>query len=304
MLGKRVIGVDLGGTKILAGVVDREGAVDRSLEVPTPVSSQEALLAALDDAVGRLLGDDVGALGFGIPSTIDQRAGRAVSSVNIPLRDLNLRARMRERFGLPAAIDNDANAATLAEWAFGAGRGVKHLIMLTLGTGIGGGLILDGRVYRGAVGAGAEIGHMVLDYEGEPCRGTCTGRGHFEALASGRAADASARKLLGPSARALQLVEAARSGDDAAAAAMAEIGRRLGTGIGSLVNVFNPEVVVLGGGFAAAADLLLGPAHEALALEALSPGRELVRIVLAELGPEAGLVGAGLVAFEALDAAA
>ena len=300
----RVIGVDLGGTKILAGVVDRDGAVERRRELPTPLGSQDDLLRGLAVAVEDVLEEDVAALGFGIPSTIDQRSGKAVTSVNIPLADLDLRAWMRERFGLPVGIDNDANAATLAEWAYGAGRGTRHMVMLTLGTGVGGGLILDGKPYRGAVGAGAELGHMVIDLDGPPCQGVCPGRGHLEALASGHAATMAAREQFGPAVDAHRLVRLAGEGDSDAVALLAELGRRLGAGIVSLVNVFNPELVVVGGGFSAAGDFLLEPARELVAREALSPARELVRIVRAELGTAAGLVGAGLVAFEALDGAA
>ena len=299
---QRVIGVDLGGTKILAGIVDRTGAVVRRRETPTPTTSQPKLLEALEAAVAELLEDDVGALGFGIPSTIDQRSGRAVSSVNIPLADLDLRTWMRDRFGVPVGIDNDANAATLAEWAHGAGRGTRHMVMLTLGTGVGGGLILDGRPYRGAVGAGAELGHMVIDIDGPPCQGSCTGRGHLESLASGRAATLAAQEAFGPAVDAHRLVRLAQEGDATAVELLATFGHRLGVAIGSLVNIFNPELVVIGGGFSAAGDFLLGPAREALEREALEPGRDLVRVVRAELGTAAGLVGAGLVAFEALDA--
>jgi glucokinase len=299
---QRVIGVDLGGTKILAGVVDRAGAVARRRETPTPTSSQADLLRALETAVEELLDEDVAAIGFGIPSTIDQRSGRAVSSVNIPLADLDLRAWMHDRFDVPVGLDNDANAATLAEWAFGAGRGTKHMVMLTLGTGVGGGLILDGRPYRGSVGAGAELGHMVIDIDGPPCQGSCTGRGHLESLASGRAATLAAQEAFGPAVDAHRLVRLAQEGDATAVELLATLGHRLGVGIGSLVNIFNPEVVVIGGGFSAAGDFLLDPAREALQREALHPGRDLVRVVRAELGTAAGLVGAGLVAFEALDA--
>jgi glucokinase len=298
--GERAIGIDVGGTKIAAGVVDREGRIERRLELPTPTSSQPELLAALDGAVEQLLGDNVAALGFGIPSTIDQRSGHVVGSVHVPLGDLDFRDRMRERFSLPAAIDNDANAAALAEWKIGAGRGTRHMVMLTLGTGIGGGLVLDGRLYRGSVGAGAELGHMVLDYGGEPCGGNCDGHGHFEQLASGLAADRAAAEILGAGSDARTLVQAARGGNARAADAIQEIGRRLGAGIGSLVNVFNPEVVVIGGGFAEALDLLLEPVHAVVAQEALRPARDLVRIVPAELGADAGLVGAALVSFEGL----
>jgi glucokinase len=210
---------------------------------------------------------------------------------------------MRERFGLPVGIDNDANAATLAEWAHGAGRGTQYMVMLTLGTGVGGGLILGGKPYRGAIGAGAELGHMVIDLDGPPCQGACTGHGHLEVLASGLAATMAAKEQFGPAVDAHRLVRLANEGDRAAVGLLAELGRRLGAGIGSLVNIFNPELVVIGGGFSAAGDFLLEPARELVAREALSPARELVRIVRAELGTAAGLVGAGLVAFEALDAA-
>jgi glucokinase len=297
---ERTIGVDVGGTKIAAGVVDREGGIGPRLERPTPTGSQEDLLAGLDEMVEELRGEEVVAIGFGLPSTIDQRSGRAISSVHIPLADLDFRDRMRARFSLPVGIDNDANAATLAEWQIGAGRGTRYMVMLTLGTGVGGGLVLDGKMYRGAVGAAAELGHMVLSYGGDPCGGTCEGHGHFEQFASGRAADRAAAEILGEAAGARELVAAAREGNDAALEAMHEIGRRLGAGIGSLVNVFDPEVVVLGGGFSSALDLLLDSAREVVSQEALPPGRTSARIVPAELGGDAGMIGAGLVGFEAL----
>ncbi len=298
----RVIGVDLGGTKILAGVVDRDGTVERRRERPTPLGSQEELLQGIASAVEDVLSDDVAAIGLGIPSTIDQRSGRAVTSVNIPLADLDVRAWVRERFGLPAGIDNDANAATLAEWAHGAGRGTRHMVMLTLGTGVGGGLILDGKPYRGSVGAGGELGHIVIDVDGPPCQGACTGHGHLEALASGHAATEAAREAFGPAADAHRLVRLADEGEARAIEILTVLGRHLGAGIATLVNIFNPELVVVGGGFSAAGEYLLGPAREVVAVEALRPARDLVRIVRAELGTAAGLVGAGLVAFEALDA--
>jgi glucokinase len=300
---QRVIGVDLGGTKILAGIVDRAGEVSRRRERSTPTGSQPKLLAALEAAVAELVNDDVVAVGFGIPSTIDQRSGRAVTSVNIPLADLDLRAWMRDRFGVPVGLDNDANAAALAEWAVGAGRGTRHMVMLTLGTGVGGGLILDGKPYRGAIGAGAELGHMVIQFDGPPCQGTCTGRGHLESLASGHAATLAAQEVFGPAVDAHRLVRLAQEGDRTAVELLATLGRRLGAAIGSLVNIFNPELVVIGGGFSAAGDFLLDPAREILRREALEPGRDFVRVVRAELGTAAGLVGAGLVAFEALDVA-
>src|ERR671923_1137084 len=293
MEAQRVIGVDLGGTKILAGVVDRDGSVERRHEWPTPLDSQETLLQGLARAVDGVRDEDVAAIGVGIPSTIDQRSGRAVTSVNIPLADLDLRAWMRDRFGLPVGIDNDANAATLAEWAHGAGRGARHMIMLTLGTGIGGGLILDGKPYRGAIGAGAELGHMVIDVDGPPCQGACPGHGHLEALASGHAATEAAHEAFGPAADAHRLVRLANEGDRTAIDILTNLGRNLGAGIATLVNVFNPELVVVGGGFSAAGEYLLAPAREFVAREALEPARDPVRIVRAQLGTAAGLVGPG-----------
>jgi glucokinase len=298
-----VIGVDLGGTKILAGIVERDGHVVRHREYATPVESQEALLEGVDAAVAELLDDDVGAIGFGIPSTLDQRTGKAVLPPNIPIMGLPIRDRMRDRWDLPVAIENDANAAALAEWTAGAGRGSRFMVMLTLGTGIGGGFVLDGRLYRGLVGAGGEVGHMVIEHDGPLCQGNCHGHGHIEVLASGTAATKAAHEAFGPGADAHRLVRLANEGDVEAQEILRDLGRKLGSAIGSLVNLLNPELVVVGGGFAAAGDWVLVPADEVARREALPPGRDLFHIVRAQLGTMAGLVGAGLVAYEALDGA-
>ena len=170
--------------------------------------------------------------------------------------------------------------------------------MLTLGTGVGGGLILDGKPYRGATGSGAELGHIVLEPGGPPCG--CGGFGHLESFAAGPAADRVARALYGDGSNAHELVSRARKGEPEAVEALAGIGRYLGAGIASFVNVFEPEVVVVGGGFGEAGELLLAPAREVVAVEGLEPARDNVRIVEAELGVEAGVIGAGMVAFEAL----
>ena len=293
---KRVIGLDLGGTKILAGVVDREGHVEQRREHPTPTASQDELLAGLDAAVEELLTDEIGALGFGLPSPVDQRSGRALQAVNIPLKDIDFRARMKERFGLPVGIENDANAATYAEFRFGAARDVDSMIMLTLGTGCGGGAVIDGKLFRGW----AEFGHIVIEYDGLPCQGTCTGRGHLEPYVTGTAATKLAQAEFGPAVDAHRLVRLADEGEPRAVEILAGIGRRLGAGIGSLVNIFNPELVVIGGGFAAAGDFVLDPAREILQREALAGAGYRVPIVRAELGTAAGLIGAGLVAFDAV----
>jgi glucokinase len=299
-VAERAIGSDVGGTKIAAGVIDREGRIQRRVERRTPADSRDEFLGLLDEIVDELRVEGVEAIGFGLPSTIDQRTGRVVGSVHVPLNDFDFRDHAAERFSIPVALDNDGNAAAIAEWKIGAGRGASHMIMLTLGTGVGGGLILDGKPYRGWVGAGAEIGHMVLEYGGEPCGGNCTGHGHFEQVSSGRAADRKAVELLGPDATGRELVGAARQGNEKALEAVREIGRKLGAALGSLVNIFNPELIVIGGGFSQARDLFLEPALETMKVEALPPGRDLVRVVPALLGPDAGLVGAGFVGFEAL----
>ena len=295
MDGKRVIGVDLGGTKILAGVVAADGTVERHRETMTPLESQDELLLGLDDAVRELLDDRVVALGFGVPSRIDRQSGRLQGSVNIPLGELDLRARMQERFVLPVAVENDANSATYAEFRAGAGRDVQTMVMLTLGTGVGGGVAIDGELYRGW----AEFGHIVIEFDGVPCQGSCTGRGHLEGYVSGTAATKVAQEAFGSAVDSHRLVRLATEGDERAVELLTGIGRRLGAGIGSLVNIFDPELVVIGGGFAAAGDFLFDPAREVMQREALAPESDRVRIVRAELGTTAGLIGAGLLAFDA-----
>jgi glucokinase len=298
------IGVDLGGTKILAGVVDRDGSIVRRHERATPQDSQEHVLAELEAAVAELMDDSVGAVGFGVPSPIDQAKGVVVRCVNVPLEDAPLRDRMHERFGVPVGLDNDANAAAHGEWRAGAGRGEDDIVMLTLGTGVGGGVISGGRPFRGRNGAGAELGHVVIVHDGRPCQGACTGRGHLETYASGSAATAAAREAFGPSADAHRLVRLANEGDAQAKELLEDVARHLGSGIGSFVNIFGPQLVILGGGFGVAAyDYLRGPAEEVMRREALEPMRSAVRLAKAELGTAAGLIGAGFVGFEALDSA-
>jgi len=296
-----VIGVDVGGTKILAGLVARDGTVIAHREYPTPVETEEALLDGLEGAVREFLDERVVAVGFGIPSQIDQRHGIALGSVNIPLRGVPFRQKMTERLGLPIGMDNDANAAAIAEWAAGAGRGTNDMVMLTLGTGVGGGLILGGKPYRGWFGAGAEIGHMVIVHDGVPCR--CGGHGHLESYASGKAADELAAGAFGPAADAHRLVRLAREGDALATQILKGIGEHLGSGIASLVNIFNPELIVVGGGFAAAGEFLFEPAQTVADREVLVSVRGSYRVVRAELGTSAGMIGAGMVAFEAFETA-
>jgi glucokinase len=302
MTATHAIGVDLGGTKILAGVVTRTGEVVRRHERLTPQDAQEDVVAELEAAVAELLDDSVGAIGFGVPSPIDQKRGVVVECVNLPLADCPLRDSMSKRFGLPVGLDNDANAAAIGEWRAGAGRGVDDLVMLTLGTGLGGGVISGGRPFRGANGGGPELGHVVIVHDGRPCQGVCRGRGHLEPYVTGTAATAAARETFGPAADAHRLIRLANEGDEQAKSILREIGSHLGSGMGSFANVFEPELIVIGGGFGVAAwEHLADEAQEVLQREALRPMRDEVRVVRAELGTGAGLIGAAFVGFEALD---
>jgi glucokinase len=311
---RHVIALDLGGTKLAGGLVGEDGTVESRLERATEQSDQDALVRQLEDVIAALEGPSVVALGIGIPSLIDQKAGRVGASVNVPLAGIDLRDRFEERFGLPVALENDANSAAVAEHRLGAGRGCDHMVMLTLGTGVGGGLILNGALYRGAIGAAGELGHITLDIRSDlPCDGLfCPGYGHLEGLVGGRAAARRAGETAdaqpaGSLARARAqgreldgalLVELARAGEPDALELLEAIGFDLGIGIESYVNIFNPEIVVIGGGFGEAGELLLGPARRTVAERVFPTVRDSVRIVEAELGPEAGLIGAGLVGFD------
>jgi glucokinase len=204
---------------------------------------------------------------------------------------------MSERLGLPVAIDNDANVAALAEHRAGAGRGARTMLMFTLGTGCGGGAVLDGELYRGW----AEFGHIVIEADGLPCQGFCHGRGHLESYVTGVAATKIAQGLFGPAADSHRLVRLANEGDEEARGALDGIGRKLGAGIASMCNVFGSDFVVIGGGFGVAGfEWLVSAALEVAKRDALDAAGETLRIVRAELGTMAGLIGAGLLAFDAV----
>jgi glucokinase len=293
---KRVIGVDVGGTKILAGIVAPDGEIEHRRERSTNLDSQEALIEEVAAAAAEMLDDSIAAVGVGLPSRIDSRAGRVDGSVNIPLANVDLRDLLAERLDRPVAIENDGNAAALAEFRAGAGRHADTMVMLTLGTGVGGGVVIDGQLLRD----GGELGHVVIEYDGIPCQGTCTGRGHLEGYVSGTAATKLAMEEFGPAVDAHRLVRLAAEGERRAVTILADIGGRLGAAIGSFVNIFRPDLVVVGGGFAAAGDFLLGPAEKIMRREALPPARENVQIVRAELGTAAGVIGAAFVAYDAI----
>ena len=309
-----VIGVDLGGTKLLAGAVDPQRlTVHHRARRQALGLNQEQLIEAVIDAVEEVreaVGGEVDAVGFGIPCTFDRRTGMAIQAVNLPLFDVPFAALMSERLGLPVEVDNDANCAVWAEVRAGAAQGASEVALLTIGTGIGGGLVLGGRLYRGWVGAAAELGHIVVDMDGPPCQGSCPSWGCLEAVASGTALvrEAALRVARSPDTplgqaleegRALDgptVTEFALAGDPVAAEAVRVIGERLGVGIATLVNIFNPEFVVIGGGVIGAGELLLEPARNSMLARALRPGRDLVKVVAAMFGAESGMIGAALMA--------
>jgi len=315
MSSECVIGVDLGGTKLLAGVVDADLNVHHRVHRPVHGLGQRELLEMAVEAVEEARAASAGevtAVGFGIPCLIDQRRGMATMAVNLPLRDVPFRDLMAERLGLPVEVDNDGNVAALAEWRAGAARGANDVVLLTIGTGIGGGLILDGAPYRGSIGAGAELGHITIDLDGPPCQGHCPNNGCLETLASGTALTREGRRVAGEQpdsalGRALAdgreitgalITELAHDGDPAAVETLALIGTNLGVGIASFINIFDPDVVVIGGGVIAAGELLLAPARAEAVRRALPTLSEHARIVSAQFGTEAGLVGAAALALE------
>jgi len=311
MSAGEIIGVDLGGTKMLLGVLDSESNVLwESREASTGQTEDELVdLLVREVNEARAARPGVAAVGLGIPATIDHRKGIAISAVNLPLDDVPIRDLVAERTGLPVFVDNDANVAALAEHLYGAAKGTENAVMLTIGTGIGGGLIIGGEIYRGSTGAGAELGHTVIAMDGPPCQGNCPGRGCVETLASGtaigreglaaaeREPDSVLGRMLadGEAIDGKAVTEAALNGDPTARTVFDLVGRRLGVALTSFANVFEPEAIVIGGGVIAAGDLLLGPARRELEARALPPMNR-TPVLAAELGSDAGMIGAAAMA--------
>jgi glucokinase len=304
------IGVDLGGTKMLVGVLADTESRWESREASTGQTEDELVeLLVREVAEAKAACPEAKAVGLGIPATIDHDRGIAVSAVNLPLSELPIRELISERVGLPVFVDNDANVAAFAESLYGAAKGMSDVVMLTIGTGIGGGLILNGEIYRGATGAGAELGHTVIQADGPPCQGNCPNHGCVEALASGtalgregRAAAESAPesaigKLLagGETVDGKAVTEAALAGDETSVGVFDLIGSRLGVACASFANIFQPAAIVVGGGVIAAGDLLLDPVRREVRELALKPMNE-TAILAATLGNDAGMIGAAALA--------
>jgi glucokinase len=307
------VGIDVGGTKIAVAGLEA-GELSESVLIPTELGDQRRLVEQLVQAIDGARTPDTRAVGIGVPSLVEFATGRIASSVNIPLRDVPLRSLLSERCGLPVYVDNDASCAALAE-AFEDGRFVcQHLVMFTIGTGVGGGLVLNGRVYRGAVGMAAEVGHTVIGLDLN--RGAPKHAGHFpqpgslEVYASGRALDQLAREaaerdpasFLGQrlardgEVTGHDVVDGAQAGDAAATRCLEILGQRLGIGIANAIHVFDPLEVVVGGGVSVAGELLLGPARETARRYVVPGAGSATTIRLARHGTRAGVLGAALIA--------
>ena len=311
-----VAAVDLGGTNIRVGLVSEDGAVSGRRDCSTPDHGDQVV-----EAIGELLQTVIGAsqfrpeaVGIGSPGLVDAESGTVVIAPNIAaFRNRAISGPVSQRLGIDVFLENDASAAAIGEHRFGAGRGARHLLHATLGTGIGGGIVIDGRLYRGARGFAGEIGHMVIDPSGPRC--ACGSRGCLEAIVSGVAFAARARKLLEagghPALRdaagdgepsAGDLFAAAIAGDRQSEAEIRNGGHTLGLALGGLANVLNPHMITLSGGLLNMGDMLLAPLREALYSIAYGPasGTELAATTLND---DAGLLGAAAVAFDRLGVA-
>jgi glucokinase len=308
--GQVTIGVDVGGTKIAGGVVDEKGQVHQHVRVETENTSTDAIVDGIVEVVEQLHeaeGERAAAVGIAAAGYVDAARSTVLFAPNLVWRNTPLRDLVSQRAGLPVIVENDANAAAWGEFVFGAGQGVDDMLMLTVGTGLGGGIVTDGDLYRGSFGIGAEVGHMRVVVDGHRCG--CGNRGCWEVYASGRALVREARALAesgSPRAGAIlelaggkpaeidgaMITEAARQNDSAAIELLEELGRWLGEGIASVTAILDPGRVVVGGGVAEAGDLLLSPARDAFARQLTGRGyRPVLTIVRAEL-ENAGIVGA------------
>lgn len=311
-----VIGLDAGGTKLLGATLDDALELGPRVRHTWAGEDRDATLDVIAGAIEeiRSRAPGVSAVGLGVPSLVDWPSGFSRWSNHLPLDGVPLRELMAERLGLPVVVDNDANAAVLAEHRAGAAKDCENAVLVALGTGIGGALVIGGQVYRGAHGWAGEFGHVVVDHDGAACPGDCPGRGCLEALASGRAIGVAGERAAlaepdSPLGRELAesgavfgaaVTQLAHDGDETARAVLAGVGRRLGAGLTGIVNTLDPDVVVIGGGAVTAGDLLLDSAREVVATRALPPAARAARIVPARFGEEAGVFGAGLLAREVL----
>ena len=307
------IGVDVGGTATKGGLVDRTGKVLERAQRPTePLAGTKGIIALVEHLleVAPRAGVEVVAVGIGAAGFVDAASGSITFSPNLVYDDPQIADAVSSRVGLPTLVDNDANAAAWGERAFGTGKGLDDLALLTLGTGIGSGFVIGGRLLRGATGAAAELGHMIIDPDGPPC--PCGLRGCLEQLASGTAIARMAREALESEPDSLILAfagaiehvtgehvaRAAAEYDETACAVLRAAGRALGIGLSNVVNIFDPQIIVLGGGVVKAGEPLLGPARDELARMNNAQRRRPTRLDVTSLGADAGLLGAAALALD------
>jgi glucokinase len=314
-----ILGVDLGGSKILTAVVNSRGEMLSSDESTTPVTEgREVVIQSILESAQRALEQanvDISgltAVGIGAPGLLNPETGMLFTSPNLSgWRDVPLRDIMQERLGKRTFLINDANAAALGEFYFGAARGVRNFIYITLSTGIGGGIIIDGKIYGGAIGAAGEVGHMTIDDEGPVCN--CGNRGCWETLASGTALAREARQRIKEGVRTsiLEYAEgdvekvtaqvihnAAEQGDSLAKELIAQTGYYVGVGLTNLINIFNPELIVIGGGLSNIGDMLFKPAFKVARGRAYKEAFQAVRFASPELGRNSGVIGAAAFALQ------
>ena len=303
------IGVDVGGTKIAAAVVSPEGRILNEVRYPTQAVPPNRLIDTIARAITEVKdGFEVGGVCVAVPGLILAAENRVVFAPNLhEIENIRLDEELGRTTGLSVTVENDANAAAWGEFRFGSGKDVDHQVFITLGTGVGGGVITHGVLLRGSQGAGGELGHVTIDPTGPRC--SCGNNGCLEALASGTAIERRAREVasdLPDSALGRLAIERhvlgedvtrlARKGDEAALQVLQETGVWLGIGLAGFVNIFNPEVVAVGGGASRAGELILESAREEVQLRARSPSRDLAEIEEASLGPESGVLGAAALA--------
>jgi glucokinase len=311
------IGLDVGGTRIAAGLVDRKGRVVKDAKVSTPHGGPFGVVDAIIDVIEEVASSaqvpEIAGIGIGLPAQIDFYRQSVEFCTNLPLAGVDMRGLVMSRIKYSCTLDNDGHMAAIGEARFGAAKGAKDFVMVTVGTGVGGGLFVGGQPYRGHRGLGGEIGHQVVDLDGLPC--PCGGVGHLEAYVARPAIIREAReaastykgsgikRMAGDDLDAITaeiVAQAANSGDEAAAAIMARVGRVLGKSLVGYVNLMNPQLIVIGGGIGESCPLILERATEVIADEALA-GRRDVSVVPALLGNDAGVAGAAALAFDEHD---
>ncbi len=312
------IGVDVGGTRIAAGLIERKGRMLREARTLTPKTGPFGVIDAIVDLINEVVGGthpaELAGVGIGLPAQIDFLKQSVEFCTNLPLAGIDVRSLIMSRIRHDVTIDNDGNCAGIGESRFGAGKGVRDFVMITLGTGVGGLLFLDGEPYRGSRGLGGEIGHMVIRLDGEPC--PCGGKGHVESYlgrppiaARGREAareykGQAIRDMAGGNAEAVSaedVIQAALAGDEIARQILLDAGVILGEALVGVVNLLNPKLIVVGGGIGESCGFLVDRAAEVITAEALA-GRKDVRVVQAQLGNDAGVLGAAALAFDEHDA--